>query len=52
MRWIIQSFFERVWKSTYFPFSRSPWKVTITSFGCHFSSSYVPVSHSFTVPAP
>ena len=52
MRWIIQSFCEPVWKSAYLPFSRSPWKVTMTFFGSHFSHSYVPVSQIFTVPAP
>ena len=52
MRWIIQSFCERVWNSAYLPCRRSPWKFTITFFGSHFSQSYVPVSQSFTVPAP
>ena len=51
MRWIIQ-FLPPVRNSTYFPRTRSPWKVTITSLSRHLWTSNVPRSKIFIVPAP
>ncbi len=51
MRWIIQ-LSPSVWKIAYFPCTRSPAKVTITSSSRNFSVSYVPRSQIAIVPAP
>ena len=51
MRWIIQ-FFPSVLNRTYFPRTRSPWNVTMTSLSRHLWTSNVPRSKIFIVPAP
>src|SRR6266851_1865891 len=51
MRWIIQSF-PVVWKRTYRPFSRLPWRTTMTSRSDHLIGSYVPSSQISTCPPP
>src|SRR5260370_463094 len=51
MRWIIQSF-PLVWKRTYRPFSRLPWRTIMPSRSDHLIGSYVPSSQIRTCPPP